>query len=225
MELESAVGDLEKTAQQQLRGLASQSEAAIEAAQDKLSSAYYTIQQYQHFVKVRHYTIQQYQHFVKVRHYTIQQYQHFVKERFVGIKDILETAAYYTFKFSEPMLSFLDILSESLFITSYLGKLQISPAVIPNFCVFQSLGRELIKKINQGRVQVKEIQAHHEQIKSASEMERSASMQKAQAMAKDILNLSQSDLDDIMSADGDSDRLSIVSLGVKCAGKISLQLV
>ena len=195
MELESAVGDLEKTAQQQLRGLASQSEAAIEAAQDKLSSAYYTIQQYQHFVKVR----------------------------FVGIKDILETAAYYTFKFSEPMLSFLDILSESLFITSYLGKLQISLAVIPNFCVFQSLGRELIKKINQGRVQVKEIQAHHDQIKSASEMERSASMQKAQAMAKDILNLSQSDLDDIMSADGDSDRLSIVSLGVKCAGKISWQ--
>jgi hypothetical protein len=52
MELESAVGELEKTAQQQLRGLASQSEVAIEAAQRKLSEAYYTIQQYQQFVKV-----------------------------------------------------------------------------------------------------------------------------------------------------------------------------
>ena len=53
MELESAVADLEKTAQQQLRGLASQSEVAIEAAQKKLAEAYYTIQQYQLFVKVR----------------------------------------------------------------------------------------------------------------------------------------------------------------------------
>lgn len=53
MELESAVGELEKTAQQQLRGLASQSETAIEAAQKKLSEAYYAIQQYQLFVKVR----------------------------------------------------------------------------------------------------------------------------------------------------------------------------
>lgn len=52
MELESAVGELEKTAQQQLRGLASQSETAIEAAQKKLSEAYYAIQQYQLFVKV-----------------------------------------------------------------------------------------------------------------------------------------------------------------------------
>lgn len=54
MELESAVGELEKTAQQQLRGLASQSETAIEAAQKKLSEAYYAIQQYQLFVKVCH---------------------------------------------------------------------------------------------------------------------------------------------------------------------------
>ena len=53
MELESAVAELEKTAQQQLRGLASQSEVAIEAAQKKLAEAYYTIQQYQLFVKVR----------------------------------------------------------------------------------------------------------------------------------------------------------------------------
>lgn len=52
MELESAVAELEKTAQQQLRGLASQSEVAIEAAQKKLAEAYYTIQQYQLFVKV-----------------------------------------------------------------------------------------------------------------------------------------------------------------------------
>ena len=53
IELESAVAELEKTAQQQLRGLASQSEVAIEAAQKKLAEAYYTIQQYQLFVKVR----------------------------------------------------------------------------------------------------------------------------------------------------------------------------
>ncbi|KAK3097060.1 hypothetical protein FSP39_005997 [Pinctada imbricata] len=124
MELESAVGELEKTAQQQLRSLASQSEAAIEAAQDKLSTSFYTIQQYQHFVK--------------------------------------------------------------------------------------TLGKELIKKINQSRIQLKDVQLQHEQLKMASETERSVSMQKAQAMAKDILNLSQSDLDEIMSADGDSDRLSMV---------------
>jgi len=52
MELESAVGELENTAQQQLRGLATQSEIAIEAAQEKLTNAYRLIQNYQQFIKV-----------------------------------------------------------------------------------------------------------------------------------------------------------------------------
>lgn len=119
MELESAVGELEKTAQQQLRGLASQSETAIEAAQKKLSEAYYAIQQYQLFVK--------------------------------------------------------------------------------------SLGQELIKRLNQSRFHLKETLSHRE--KESKQSQVNASLQRAQAMAKDILNLSQSDLEDIMSADGDPERM------------------
>lgn len=119
MELESAVGELEKTAQQQLRGLASQSETAIEAAQKKLSEAYYAIQQYHLFVK--------------------------------------------------------------------------------------SLGQELIKRLNQSRFHLKETLSHRE--KESKQSQANASLQRAQAMAKDILNLSQSDLEDIMSADGDPERM------------------
>lgn len=119
MELESAVGELEKTAQQQLRGLANQSETAIEAAQKKLSEAYYGIQQYQLFVK--------------------------------------------------------------------------------------SLGQELIKRLNQSRFHLKETLSHRE--KESKQSQANASLQRAQAMAKDILNLSQSDLEDIMSADGDPERM------------------
>ncbi|XP_056021227.1 centlein-like isoform X3 [Ostrea edulis] len=119
MELESAVGELEKTAQQQLRGLASQSEVAIEAAQRKLSEAYYTIEQYQQFVKC--------------------------------------------------------------------------------------LGQEFIKRLNQSRFHLKETLSHRE--KDIRQSQANASLQKAQAMAKDILNLSQSDLEEIMSADGESDRM------------------
>lgn len=119
MELESAVGELEKTAQQQLRGLASQSETAIEAAQKKLSEAYYAIQQYQLFVK--------------------------------------------------------------------------------------SLCQELIKRLNQSRFHLKETLSHRE--KESKQSQVNASLQRAQAMAKDILNLSQSDLEDIMSADGDPERM------------------
>lgn len=119
MELESAMGELEKTAQQQLRGLASQSETAIEAAQKKLSEAYYAIQQYQLFVK--------------------------------------------------------------------------------------SLGQELIKRLNQSRFHLKETLSHRE--KESKQSQANASLQRAQAMAKDILNLSQSDLEDIMSADGDPERM------------------
>ena len=37
-----------------------------------------------------------------------------------------------------------------------------------------------------------------------------ASMKKAQNLAKDILNLSQSDLDEIMSADGDTVKMVMV---------------
>ncbi|XP_078314119.1 centlein-like isoform X3 [Crassostrea virginica] len=119
MELESAVAELEKTAQQQLRGLASQSEVAIEAAQKKLAEAYYTIQQYQLFVK--------------------------------------------------------------------------------------SFGQELIKRLNQARFHLKETLSHRE--KESRQSQANASLQRAQAMAKDILNLSQSDLEEIMSADGDQESM------------------
>lgn len=52
MELESALSELEKTARHQLQDLANHSEAAIEAAQEKLIEAHGQIQQYQQFVKV-----------------------------------------------------------------------------------------------------------------------------------------------------------------------------
>ncbi|XP_069137975.1 centlein-like isoform X2 [Argopecten irradians] len=123
MELEDAVRELEATAQQQLRGLANQSEAAIEAAQDKLSVAYGKIQIYQQFVK--------------------------------------------------------------------------------------GLANDLVRRVGQTRSQLKDILARKEeeeqiQRQLQNQSHGNASLQKAQSLARDILNLSQSDLDDIMSADGDS---------------------
>ena len=90
LDLEAAVTELENTAQQQLRGLASQSEAAIEAAQDKLSHAYRMVQMYQQFVKVNlshaYRMVQMYQQFVKVNlshaYRMVQMYQQFVKVTF-----------------------------------------------------------------------------------------------------------------------------------------------
>jgi hypothetical protein len=38
-----------------------------------------------------------------------------------------------------------------------------------------------------------------------------SSLQKAQSLAKNILNLSQSDIDEIMSADGDPERMAMVN--------------
>ncbi|XP_021361458.1 centlein-like, partial [Mizuhopecten yessoensis] len=123
MELEDAVGELEATAQQQLRGLANQSEAAIEAAQDKLSLAYGKVQTHQHFVK--------------------------------------------------------------------------------------GLANDLVRRVGQTRSQLKDILARRDeeeqiQRQSQNQSHGNASLQKAQSLARNILNLSQSDLDDIMSADGDS---------------------
>lgn len=53
-QLEEALAELEKTAKQQLHGLATQSEAAIDAAQEQLTNSHMRIQQYQLFVKVSH---------------------------------------------------------------------------------------------------------------------------------------------------------------------------
>lgn len=69
----------------------------------------------------------------------------------------------------------------------------------------QSLGQELIKRLNQSRFHLKETLSHRE--KESKQSQVNASLQRAQAMAKDILNLSQSDLEDIMSADGDPERM------------------
>ena len=46
-----------------------------------------------------------------------------------------------------------------------------------------------------------------ETLKKAGADNSTASMQKAQDLAKNILNLSQSDLDEIMSADGESTKM------------------
>lgn len=120
MELESAVGELENTAQQQLRGLATQSEMAIEAAQEKLTNAYRQIQNYQQFIK--------------------------------------------------------------------------------------SLGHDLVKKTSRTRSEVRESLNRRERDVNR---EANSSLQKAQSLAKNILNLSQSDIDDIMSADGDPERMAM----------------
>ena len=69
----------------------------------------------------------------------------------------------------------------------------------------QSFGQELIKRLNQARFHLKETLSHRE--KESRQSQANASLQRAQAMAKDILNLSQSDLEEIMSADGDQESM------------------
>lgn len=69
----------------------------------------------------------------------------------------------------------------------------------------QSFGQELIKRLNQARFHLKETLSHRE--KESRQSHANASLQRAQAMAKDILNLSQSDLEEIMSADGDQESM------------------
>ncbi|XP_048252870.1 centlein-like isoform X6 [Haliotis rufescens] len=114
-QLEEALAELEKTAKQQLHGLATQSEAAIDAAQEQLTNSHTRIQQYQLFVK--------------------------------------------------------------------------------------ALGKELVLRVEHTRGQVKDYLVRREKHTQPVDF----SLQKAQDVAKNILNLSQSDLEDIMSADGDMD--------------------
>ncbi|XP_071116953.1 centlein-like isoform X2 [Haliotis cracherodii] len=121
-QLEEALAELEKTAKQQLHGLATQSEAAIDAAQEQLTNSHTRIQQYQLFVK--------------------------------------------------------------------------------------ALGKELVLRVEHTRGQVKDYLVRREKHTQPVDF----SLQKAQDVAKNILNLSQSDLEDIMSADGDMDtELDLVS--------------
>ncbi|XP_041369581.1 centlein-like isoform X2 [Gigantopelta aegis] len=114
-ELESAISELEHVTKQQLQGLVSQSEAAIETAHEKLATLQSRILQYEQFVKM--------------------------------------------------------------------------------------LGNELLRNVQHTREQLKQTLAK----KKREAVPVDSSLQKAQSVARNILNLSQSDIDDIMSADGDHD--------------------
>ena len=70
------------------------------------------------------------------------------------------------------------------------------------FSIFQSLSQELVRRTQQTRTSMKD-----ETLKKAGVDNSTVSMQKAQDLAKNILNLSQSDLDEIMSADGESTKM------------------
>ena len=52
LELESALSEMEKTATQQMKCLARESEDALETAKDKLREIGLTLQDYQRFIKV-----------------------------------------------------------------------------------------------------------------------------------------------------------------------------
>ena len=67
---------------------------------------------------------------------------------------------------------------------------------------FQSLSQEIVRRTQQTRTSMKE-----ESLKKSGADNSTVSMQKAQDLAKNILNLSQSDLDEIMSADGESTKM------------------
>lgn len=66
----------------------------------------------------------------------------------------------------------------------------------------RNLAQEIVWRTQQVRVSLKD----HE-FKRASTDKSNASLKQAQDLAKDILNLSQTDLDDIMSADGDANKM------------------
>ena len=72
--------------------------------------------------------------------------------------------------------------------------------------VLQLLCSELLDRVTRTRGQLQEAAAvaamREEQMRAAQDSD-SASLRRAQDTARDILNISQSDLDDIMSADGD----------------------
>ena len=75
---------------------------------------------------------------------------------------------------------------------------------------FQSLGHEVVKKTSRTRSEVREALNQRERDVSR-EAKVNSSLQKAQSLAKNILNLSQSDIDEIMSADGDPERMAMVN--------------
>ncbi|KAK3606018.1 hypothetical protein CHS0354_025056 [Potamilus streckersoni] len=118
MELESSLTELEKTAQQQLKGLAHHSEVAIDTAQQKLAEAHAKIHMHQMFIK--------------------------------------------------------------------------------------ALGQEVLRKLHKARSVAREMQKSKE--KTVDVSKGNNSLQRAQNLAKNILNLSQSDLEDIMSADGEASK-------------------
>ena len=68
------------------------------------------------------------------------------------------------------------------------------------------------------RTQQTRISLREQEQRKAVVDDTNASMQRAQTLAKDILNLSQSDLDDIMSADGDYQQMVCT---LRASGKIS----
>lgn len=68
-------------------------------------------------------------------------------------------------------------------------------------CSLQILTSELLTRVNDARSKLQEIKMAEEHTPRDGDL----SLQRAQDKARDILNLSYSDLEDIMSADGDRD--------------------
>ncbi|CAG5117639.1 unnamed protein product, partial [Candidula unifasciata] len=69
------------------------------------------------------------------------------------------------------------------------------------YTVLKILTSELLSRVDDARLKFKEVKMAEEQTPREGDL----SLQKAQDRARDILNLSYSDLEDIMSADGDRD--------------------
>ncbi|KAH9513300.1 hypothetical protein Btru_034568 [Bulinus truncatus] len=80
-------------------------------------------------------------------------------------------------------------------------KLMIAQRRLVQFhAVVKMLATELLNRTGAARTKLQEMKANEESLQRESD----PSLQKAQKKAKDILQLSQSDLEDIMSADGDN---------------------
>ncbi|GFO36517.1 centlein [Plakobranchus ocellatus] len=127
--LESALSELEASAQQQLHALATQSEAAIDAAREKLTAAQTRLTQFHSMVKI--------------------------------------------------------------------------------------LSKELVSRTERARAKMREAKADL----GRSQREGDPALQRAADKARDILNLSSSDMDDILSADGDGDSQDSISGDDKMADK------
>lgn len=67
--------------------------------------------------------------------------------------------------------------------------------------LWQLLATEILDRVIHSRKQLREAALQEEQTKSTQDSD--VSLKRAQDTARNILNISQSDLDDIMSADGD----------------------